>query len=427
MSRSVSQQSSPHSGRPLRVVYFRNARGINDVTGAESYAFALLQALDPAQVQARLVSVVRPGRQQAPWITEARRRGLPLELVEVESKFGLGDLTRLRQIIRDERIDIVHAIDHRADVIGLLAARLEGAALVNAFFGWTNFSGRFSRGDLYTWVDRRAQALADAVITDSGYMAAFAGAGAQRSPVAVVHNGVDLRRFDPEQALPDLRQRFFGRSDITVFGVVGRVHPNKGHLEFLQMARAIASDHPQARFLIVGDAPPGWEACKADIERSIVALGLVDRVRLTNVPSREIPAVYASLDVLVSPSHVESFSYSLLEGMCMRRPIIATAVGDNREMMVDGDSGLIVPPGDVAALVQAAQRLLADAGLRQRLGQAARSRVEQRFTLAAMAARTTAIYREVMQARQQGLSRHETRARVQQHSAVAPVALKAVP
>lgn len=409
---------------PLRVLYFRNARGINDVTGAESYAFALLQALDPSAVQARLVAAIKPGQDQTPWIIEARRRQLPLELVEVESKFGLQDCTRLRELIRSERADIVHALDHRADIIGLLAARLEKVALVNAFFGWTNFSGRFTRGALYAWADRKAQARADAVITDSGYMASFAGAGAQRSPVVVVHNGVDISRFQPGAAVPDMRQRFFGRSDVFVFGMLGRVHPNKGQLDFLKAAREIASRNPLARFLIVGDAPPGWGAYKAEVERAIGELGLTGTAVLTNVPSSEIPATLGNLDVLMSPSYVESFSYSLLEAMSMRLPIIATDVGGIREMMVHGESGLIVPSGDVPALVREALTLLADPARRRHLGTGARERVERRFTLAAMAERTTAIYREVMRSREQGLPRHEMRLRVQQHSAVAA---KAVP
>lgn len=405
--------------RPLRVLYFRNARGINDVTGAESYAFALLQALDPNAVQARLVAAIRPGQDQTPWIIEARRRKLPLELVEVESKFGLQDCTRLRELIRSERADIVHALDHRADIIGLLAARLEKVALVNAFFGWTNFSGRFTRGALYTWADRKAQARADAVITDSGYMAGFAGAGAQRSPVVVVHNGVDISRFQPGGTVPDMRQRFFGRSDVFVFGMLGRVHPNKGQIDFLKAAREIAAYDPRTRFLIVGDAPPGWGAYKDEVARAIGELGLTGRAVLANVPSSDIPAALGNLDVLMSPSYVESFSYSLLEAMSMRLPIVATDVGGNREMMVHGESGLIVPPGDVPSLVREAMALLADPALRLRLGVAARHRVEQRFTLAAMAERTTAIYREVMRSREQGLPRREMRLRVQQHSAVA--------
>ncbi|MDO9316063.1 MAG: glycosyltransferase family 4 protein [Burkholderiaceae bacterium] len=404
--------------RPLRVLYFRNARGINDVTGAESYAFALLQALDPKEVKATLVAAIKPGMDQTPWIIEARRRQLPLELVEVESKFGLQDCTRLRELIRSERADIVHALDHRADIIGLLAARLEKVALVNAFFGWTNFSGRFTRGALYTWADRKAQARADAVITDSGYMASFAGAGAQRSPVVVVHNGVDISRFRPDVPVPDMRERFFGRSDVFVFGMVGRVHPVKGQLDFLKAAREIAARDARTRFLIIGDAPPGWGHYKDEVARAIDELGLTGRAVLTNVPSSEIPAVLGNLDVLMSSSYVESFSYSLLEAMSMRLPIIATDVGGNREMMVHGESGLIVPPGDVPALVREAGVLLADPALRQRLGRAARERVEQHFTLAAMAARTTAIYREVMRSREQGLPRREMRLRVQQHSAV---------
>lgn len=406
------------SRRPIRVVYFRNARGISDVTGAESYAFSLLQALDASEVQGRLVAAVRPGSARSPWVIEAQRRNVALQLVEVDSKFGLQDYACLREQIRSMGADVVHTLDHRADVVGMLAARREGCALVNAFFGWTNFSGRYSRGALYAWLDRHAQARADAVITDSGYMAGMLGAGGRGPSVVVVHNGVDIARFRPDAAVADLRPRFFGRSDVLVFGVVGRVHPNKGQLDFLKAAREIGQRCPQARFLILGDAPPGWETYRAEVARTIVELGLADRAVLTNVASAEIPAVLASIDVLVSPSYAESFSYSLLEAMSMRRPIICTDVGGNREMMVDGESGVIIAPGDVHALVREALKLSEDASARERLGEAARRRVEQRFTLERMARRTTDIYREVLEARAQGLARHEIRARVQRHGSL---------
>lgn len=403
---------------PLRVIYFRNARGISDVTGAESYAFTLLRALDPALVRGRLLAAIRPGQERAPWVVEARRRDLPLDLVEVDSKFGMEDLKALRAMIRRWGADVVHSLDHRADIVGLAAARLERIAVVNAFFGWTNFSGRFSRGTLYVAADRVAQSLADAVITDSGYMARSAAGRGRGSPVAVVHNGVDVARFDPDRVRPTHRARFFGSDEHFVFGMVGRVHPNKGQLEFLQMAAELAPHHPQARFLIVGAAPPGFEGYHAEVAARIDALGLRDKALLTNVASAEIPATVAGIDVLVAPSYVESFSYSLLEAMSMRRPVLVTDVGGNREMMEDGVSGLIVPAVDVPALVERARRLLTDADLRQRLGQAARERVLARFTLAEMARRTTAIYNEVLQARASGLPRQLMRERVLAHSAV---------
>lgn len=403
---------------PLRILYFRNARGITDVTGAESYVFALMQAMDPAVVQTRLLATVRPGQTATPWIVEARRRGLPLDLVEVDSRFGMQDLAALRSTVRDWKADIVHTLDHRADIVGWLGARAEGCAIVNAFFGWTNFTGGLSMGSLYAFLDRKVQARADAVITDSGYMAGFAGSGAGRSPVVVVHNGVDAARFDPAIARPDIRERFFGRRDITLFGTVGRVHPNKGQLELIAAAKRLCARHEDLRFLIIGAAPPGWEAYRDEVRAAIDAAGLSGKVVFDNVPSADIPVVLAGLDVLVSPSHVESFSYSLLEAMSMARPIVATDVGGNREMMVDGESGLIIPPGDVDAIEQACERLIAEPALRSTLGSNARTRLLERFTLAAMARRTTSIYDEVLALRQERPARVDAIARLQRLSAV---------
>jgi glycosyltransferase involved in cell wall biosynthesis len=412
------EQDRSMSSKPLRILYFRNARGISDVTGAESYVFALMQALDPAQVETRLLATVRPGQTDTPWIIEARRRGLPLQLVEVDSRFGMQDLHALRAAIRDWGADIVHTLDHRADIVGWRGARAENCALINAFFGWTNFTGGFSMGSLYAFLDRKVQARADAVITDSGYMASFAGSGARRSPVVVVHNGVDAGRFEPSGAHGDLRERFFGQRDVTVFGTVGRVHPNKGQLELIAAAKRLCPKYPSLRFLIIGAAPPGWEAYRDEVRNAITAAGLQERVVFDNVPSSDIPAVLSSLDALVSPSHVESFSYSLLEAMSMALPIIATDVGGNREMMVPDDSGIIIPAGDVDAIFNACQRLLDDAALRARLGQRARERLLEHFTLAAMARRTTDIYRAVLASRRERLAPAAARERLQRLSAV---------
>jgi L-malate glycosyltransferase len=401
--------------KPIRVLFVRNGRGITDVTGAESYVFALMQAFHPARVQCLLAAVRRPAQTEAPWLMELRRRDLPHEEIELDSRFSLRDVVHVRRLARRFGADVVHGLDHRADYLALAAARALDRAALASFFGWTNWTADSLKGRLYAWLDRRAQRHLDALIVDSTDIAATVGKGEHAPPIVVIPNGVDTRRFDPTLSHHSFKHEWFGRDDVFVFGMVGRVHPNKGQLEFVRMAHKLSQRYAYVRFVIVGDAPAGFEPYKAAVTDLIRTLRLDDLVLHTNVQSASIPAVVSSFDALAAPSLQESFSFTLLESMCMARPIVATDVGGNREMMRDGVSGLLVPAGDPDSFYLACVRILEDPSLRRQLGQAAREKVLAQYGTAQMAERTNMVYREVLEWRRAGnRKRAALRVRLQQ-------------
>ena len=123
---------------------------------------------------------------------------------------------------------------------------------------------------------------------------------------------------------------------------------------------------PEARFVIVGDAPPGFEDYKKKVIDAVAENGLGDRVLVTNATNAEIPEVVASLDVLAAPSYVESCSYSILEGMAMGKPVLASDAGGNPEIVGHDNTGLVVPVGDQGRLAEAAEALIADSDRRER-------------------------------------------------------------
>jgi glycosyltransferase involved in cell wall biosynthesis len=372
-------------------------------------------------VRCLLAAVRRPDQAEAPWLAELHRRGLPHEEILVDSRFSPRDVQRVQHLAAHFGADVVHGLDHRADYVALAAARLRGCAALASFFGWTNWSADSLKGRLYAWLDRRAQRRLDAIIVDSARIAEEVDQGGQAVPVVVIPNGVDTRRFDPDAAHPSFKQAWFGRDDVFVFGMVGRVHPNKGQIEFVHAAARLSERYAQARFVIVGDAPRGFEAYKAEVAELIGRLRLDGTVLLTNLASAQIPAAIATFDALAAPSLQESFSYTLLESMCMRKPIIATDVGGNSEMMRDGLSGVLVPGGNLEALVDACASVLEDAALRRRLGQAAREKVLRHYSVGLMAERTTAVYREVLAWRAAGgRERAALRLRLQRAKALQP-------
>jgi glycosyltransferase involved in cell wall biosynthesis len=186
---------------------------------------------------------------------------------------------------------------------------------------------------------------------------------------------------------PPGRER--GRWPGFAVGAVGRLHRQKG-LDVL--VRAVAQ-LPDVRLVLVGDGPE-----RGALERLADALGM--RSRLTVTGWTDEPAAYlASFDAVALPSRFEGLPLALLEAMLAGRAVVTTGVGSISDAVLDGKTGLIVPVDDPAALAAALRRLLDDAGLRTRLGTAARDLVSHRFTPAAMAAAYEDVYAEILRHR----------------------------
>jgi glycosyltransferase involved in cell wall biosynthesis len=156
---------------------------------------------------------------------------------------------------------------------------------------------------------------------------------------------------------------------------------------------SVARARPQARLWIAGDGPR-----RAMLEARRDALGLGDRVRFLGTRP-DVPDLLAAADVVVLSSVREGLPVTLLEAMRAERPVVATAVGGCSELVVDGETGRLVPPEDPAALGAAVAPLLADRGLAGAMGAAGRRRWSERYTAEAMVRGTEAVYREVLGAR----------------------------
>ena len=380
----------------VRVLLLRSCRGITDVTGAETYLLNLLSALDAQRCEAHLVCITDPRMGETAWLHQLKVRGIPYETLPISSTLSMTDLLSLPALIKRMDAHIVHSIDHRADVVGVASAKWTGRSSVASFFGWTNWEARSSRARIYPLIDRWAMRFLDALITDSRPMCAQIAQGGNRPPTIVIPNGVDSDKFDSDKVQPIPESRFFPGNDHLYIGMVGRIHPNKGQLDFVKAARSVFDRNPQCRFLIIGDAPKGFEAYQEETLKFIRDHGMDDYCRITNVESAEIPNLFARLDILAAPSYMESFSFTLLEAMSMGLPIVTTHVGGNADMIVDGESGFLLEPGNIDAMVDTLSTLCRDDELRIALGYHARSRIEKYFSAKVMAERTMSLYEAVI-------------------------------
>jgi glycosyltransferase involved in cell wall biosynthesis len=213
----------------------------------------------------------------------------------------------------------------------------------------------------------------------------LAALGLPDPKLRVVRNGVDPATFQ-RPVDRELRAHLGGGTRRPVVLTVARLAPQKG-LEVLLSAAALLSE---AIFVVAGDGPDR-DALAAQAD----AAGISDRVRLLG-PRRDIPDLLAACDVFVLPSIVEGLPLSVLEAMAAARPVVATRVPGTDEAVLDGETGILVPPRDPEALALAIRSLLADPGRASRLGSAGRARVIAEFSTQRMVAAVAAQYEELL-------------------------------
>ena len=336
-----------------------------EVGGAQSYVAALLPAL------AERYEVVLAAHGEGPLLDVAARVGarfVPLEHVRrpINPFHDLAGLVELGRLMRRERPWIVHASSSKAGVLGRLAAVATRVPV--RFFtvhGWafSAYSGLASR--LYRVADRLMAPLTTVTICVSETeLADGVEAGTCRAERSVViHNAVDVAaapRSRHDRPAPRLI-------------AVGRLKAPK---DFLTLIRALTA-LPDVPFevLIVGDGPD-----REDLETEIRGLGLESRVRLAGERS-DVAELLAGSDVFVLSSRSEGLPVSVLEAMAAELPVVASDVGGVSELVVDGETGMLVPPDNETALAAALGRLVENRELRKTLGAAGRARAGELFDL----------------------------------------------
>jgi len=207
---------------------------------------------------------------------------------------------------------------------------------------------------------------------------------------------VNTEHFAPQRADRGRLRTEFGVSPASVLiGFVGRFSPGKGHEELLRAAVILRKRHPEARFLVVGEASYGEETYHREILDMASRLGLGDIVAFTGF-RRDVPDVMAAFDILAFPSHAEAFGMVLIEAMAMERPVVSTNCDGVLDIVVDGVTGLYVDPRNPGQLADALSRLIIDPVLRERMGREGRRRVLEHFDEKVSIDRLEAIYAEVI-------------------------------
>jgi glycosyltransferase involved in cell wall biosynthesis len=213
-------------------------------------------------------------------------------------------------------------------------------------------------------------------------------AGVRKDKIHLVRNGIDLRPFD--NARPSLRSRTHANR-APIVGLVGRLSIEKGVDIFLHAAARVLAELPSTKFVVVGEGPD-----RDKLESLIDDLKIRESVSMLGRRD-DMPSVYASLDIMVSASRQEGLPIAVLEGMASRLPLVATAVGEVPTVVLDGRTGVLLPPEDPRLLASAIADLLRNPAERERLGARARKLIEDEFSAERMTGDYLRVYEEAAQ------------------------------
>ncbi len=299
--------------------------------------------------------------------------GVKVTTISRKKKLDAGLILKVAKLIQNEQIDVVMSTLFYADVVGALAGRIGG---VKAIFSWETISAPEWLLKRRLWSYKFAVRFCDRVIAVSRATARFLKEkrGVPASKIVVIPYGVDLKKYTTEENF-EIRKKLGLNMDDRVIGVVGRLHPQKGHIYLIRAAEKIVANFPDVKFVFAGDGD-----LRAELEKLVLTKNLGGNFLFLGYRS-DIPDVIKAFDIFALPSLYEGLPNVVLEAMASGKPVVATAVDGTVEAVVDGVTGYLVPVKDTEALSKAIIKLLEDRKLMEQMGKRARERVEKNFSL----------------------------------------------
>jgi glycosyltransferase involved in cell wall biosynthesis len=319
---------------------------------------------------------------------EAEKRGLESKVFPCGGRVDRSTVREIRSFIRERDVRILHCHGYKSNLYGYLASRGTGTKLVTTCHNWTDADWKLA---LYAWLDRRVMRRYETVVSVSDPLTRkLERHGIPASRIVTIANGVSVERFEAVEGAAELRDELGLADDASIVAVIGRLSPEKAQDLFLEAAARVVAERPGTRFLLVGDGPT-----RSELTAQAASLGIADAVVFCGNRS-DIERIYAAVDLVVIPSHLEGLPVVLLESMAAGTPVVATRVGAIPTVTEEGAAAALVDPGDPAGLAAAMTRVLTDAALRGRLITAASRRVRESYSSGAMARRYEEVYQRLI-------------------------------
>lgn len=375
---------------PLRVMFVITSMPVG---GAETLLVEIIRRMDRQRFLPELCCLKELG----PLGEMLASEGISVHtgLINPQNKYDFRVLLRLRRLMKRQRVDAVVTVGTGGDKMfwGRLAARLAGVPVICSALHSTGLPDHVER------LNRLLTPITDAFVAvaepHGEYLVKHEGCPADR--VCVIPNGVDVDRFSPLDRDPAIRDELRLPPTGPVVGIVAALRPEKSHEWFLEVASLVKKAIPDTSFLIVGDGPR-----RSELEKLAVEFELGDSVRFTGTRS-DIPQMLATLDLFLLTSKMEANPVSIMEAMAMERSVIAFDVGSIHQTVLDCQTGVLVPPGDIHQMATEVINLLDYPGLAAKFGQAARVHVVENWSVDVMVHGYEQMIEEIYRSKTDGL------------------------
>ncbi|MFO0807873.1 MAG: glycosyltransferase [Gemmataceae bacterium] len=354
--------------------------------GPERQMLGLAHAL-PADHETTIVSFAEGGNCE-PFLAQVRAAGFDGRRLAHDTPHLLAAKAELVELLRDCSADVLLCHGYKANFVGRPAGRAAGIPAVAVVRGWT---GQDFRVRCYDRLDRMLlRRMPHVVCVSDGLAQKVYAASVPRSRVRVIRNAARADAFrEPSAEYRRKLEALFPSPGERIVMSAHRLTPDKGTHILIDAAKALCPADPGLRFAVFGD---GY--ARADLERRVREAGLSSVFVFAGfVP--DLDRYTPNADAFVLPSFAEGLPNVVLEACACGVPCVATAVDGTPEVLFDGVNGFLVPAGDASLLANRLSRLLRDAALRRRMGDAGRELVRGQFTFAAQAKRYTRFFEEI--------------------------------
>lgn len=343
--------------------------------GPERQMLGLAKHL-PREVETLFLSFAEHGHAQA-FLDQVKLAGFEGKALKHNTPRYFACVREVADELRRLNADLLCCSGYKPDLVGWRAGRRVGVPIVSVSHGWTAATWKVR---IYETLDRWALCRLDAVACVSHAQAdKVRAAGVPEAKIAVIQNAIGDDAFvEPNAAARAAMLGWFKRPPRWLIGAAGRLSPEKGFGVLVEAAALVLRERPDAGFVLFGDGP-----LRLDLELQITARGIQEHFVLAGFRS-DLQRFLPNLDLGAMSSYTEGLPVILLETGAAGVPTVSTAVGGVPEVIDDGQSGLLAPAGDAAALARHLIALLDDEPRRLAMGRAARERVRRDFSFAAM-------------------------------------------
>ena len=372
-----------------------------NVGGPAIHTILLTKLLNPERFHSTLVvGQVSPSEGDMGYLAEGygvSPHNIPELGREIAWRNDLIACWKMFRLFRQMRPTIVHTHTAKAGMLGRLAAKLAGVPVVVHTFHGHVFHSYFShrKTQFFLSIERFLARFTDAIITVSPKQRQEIldyGIG-RPEKVHAIGLGLDLQAFvNCAEVRGALRQELQIEPDVTLVGIVARLVPVKGFSYFLKAARLVSERFPKCLFVIAGDGE-----LRDTLEREAEELGLGDRLRFLGF-RRDLPEIYADLDLVVLSSLNEGLPVALIEAMAAGKPVVATNVGGVGDLVRHKQSGFLAPPQNSAALAESIGRMLSLSKTeRAKMGRAGRKNVYPKYHISTLTTNLEALYDSLLE------------------------------